>query len=87
MEQQHVVLGVLSAHGAHLEDLGGRASAVGKGDIPELHLALHVIWGQGAVVHHGGLAVNELKNLLSSSHALHEAAVHGADGLQGKRQQ
>lgn len=86
VEQQHMVLGGLSAHRAHLENLRCRASAVGKRHIPELHLPIHVIRGQGPVVHHRGLAVDELEDLLSSSHSLHEAAVHGADGLEGKRQ-
>lgn len=78
--------GALCAHGAHLQDLCSRASAVGEGHVPELHLPIHMVWGQGPVIHHRWLAVNELKHLLRSSHSLHQAAVDGANGLEGKRQ-
>jgi len=79
--------GARCVRGAHLEDLGCGASAVGKRHVSELHLPVHVVWSQGAVVHHGWLAVDELKHLLGSSHSLHQAAVDRANGLEGKRQQ
>lgn len=77
----------LRTAGAHLEDLCGRASAVGECHVSELHLPIHVVWGQRPIVHHRWLAVDELEHLLSSSHPLHQATVDGAHGLEGKKQQ
>lgn len=69
---------------SYLQDLCVGPSAVGEGYILKVHPALEVVRGQVSIMHHGWLPVNELKHLLGGPHSLHQAAIDGAHGLQGR---
>ena len=65
----------------NLENISLRACWVGKRDVFKFHQTIAYIWSLCAISWVFGIPVQILKNLLSSSHSLHEARVHRCDAL------